>query len=283
MGARWLKGILISNSFAHLRQAVEANVARFGFRYFMYHGCFPHTRAGSNDIYFDNCPEGWSAFYRERCAGVADPILHLRGARQVTPALWWQIAPKAPDFFVKAREFGLVTGSTHPVHGPGGQWSSMSFIKDRGGIRAETEVQAALARCQLLAGYVHDSAARIIEQRLNVAIPLSQPRPETGGELNERECQVLTWAAAGKTTSEIAAILPISERTVIFHLSNARRKLGASNSRHAISKALSLGLIGPGEAGPAALARSGEATHFVGKLSGLLLVLGLLASLFTDL
>ncbi len=59
---------------------------------------------------------------------------------------------------------------------------------------------------------------------------------------------MLTWVAAGKTTSEIAAIMPICERTVIFHLSNARRKLGATNSRHAISKALSLGLIDAGDA-----------------------------------
>lgn len=247
MSARWLKSILLSTSFAQLRAAVEANVARFGFRYFIYHGCFPHTRARNNDVYFDNCPEGWSAIYRARNLHSADQLLLLRGPRQVTPTLWCQIAPRAPDFFDKAREFGLVTGSTHPVHGPGGEWSSVSFIKDRGGVRAETEVQAALARCQLLAGYVHDSAARIIEQRLNAAIPHSQPRPENG-DLNERECQVLTWVAAGKTTSEIATIMPISERTVIFHLSNARRKLGATNSRHAISKALSLGLIDAGDA-----------------------------------
>jgi len=43
MGARWLAGILASTSFAQLRAAVEANVAHFGFRYFIYHGCFPHT------------------------------------------------------------------------------------------------------------------------------------------------------------------------------------------------------------------------------------------------
>jgi DNA-binding CsgD family transcriptional regulator len=51
------------------------------------------------------------------------------------------------------------------------------------------------------------------------------------------------WAAVGRTTSEIAEILPISERTVIFHLANARQKLGAANSRQAISKAVSLGII----------------------------------------
>jgi DNA-binding CsgD family transcriptional regulator len=251
MGARWLRSILASNSFAQLRAAVEANVTRLGFRYYIYHGCFPKTRAGDNDIYFDNCPEGWSTFYRGSGCGLgaaADRLLHLRSTSHVTPTLWCHIAPRAPAFFDKAREFGLITGSTHPVHGPRGEWSSVSCIKDRGGVRAETEIQAALAGCQLLAGYVHDCVARIVEERLGAAIPQPQPRPEKS-DLNERECQVLTWVAAGKRTSEIASLMPISERTVIFHLSNARRKLGASNSRHAISKALSLGLIDPGAMG----------------------------------
>jgi DNA-binding CsgD family transcriptional regulator len=253
MGARGLKNILVSTSFAQLRTAVEANVARFGFRYFIYHGRFPHTRAGNNDIYFDNCPEGWSTFYREHGFAAADQLLRLLGPDHVTPTLWCQIAPRAAGFFDKAREFGLVTGSTHPVHGPRGEWTSMSFIKDCGGVRAESEVEYALARCQLLAGYVHDCVSRIVDARLGATIPLSQPGPERS-DLNERECQVLTWVAAGKTTSEIAAIMPISERTVIFHLSNARRKLGATNSRHAISRALSLGLIDAAEAaaGPGA-------------------------------
>jgi LuxR family transcriptional activator of bioluminescence operon len=244
MGARCMKGMLTSTSFAQLRTAVEVNVAQFGFRYFIYHGCFPKTRAASDDIYFDNCPEGWSAYYREHSVRGADHLLGLRGARQATPGLWCQLAPRAPEFFDKARGFGLITGSTHSVHGPGNEWSAMSFVKDRAGVRAEIEVQAALARCQLLAGYVHDCAARILEQRLGAAIPKLQPHPEKS-DLNERECQVLTWAAAGKTNSGIAAMMPISERTVIFHMSNARRKLGAINSRHAISKALLLGLIDP--------------------------------------
>lgn len=257
MGARWLRSISASTSFADLRVAVEANAARFGFRYFIYHGCFPQTRAGSNDIYFDNCPVRWSAFYRGREA-AADRLLRVYGSQHVTPSLWCQIAPRAPGFFERARGFGLITGSTHPVHGPGGEWSSMSFAKDRGGLRAEAEVRSALARCQLLAGYVHDCVRRIVDQRLGASIPQSQPRAEKG-DLNERECQVLTWIAAGKTTSEIASIMPICERTVIFHLANARRKLGAINSRHAISKALSLGLIDPGVAARRAPGDAGAA------------------------
>ena len=40
--------------------------------------------------------------------------------------------------------------------------------------------------------------------------------------------------------------LQISDRTVVFHLSNLRRKLGAANSRHAVSKAYSLKPIAAG-------------------------------------
>jgi DNA-binding CsgD family transcriptional regulator len=250
MGARWLKDILISGSLAQLRDAVEANAARFGFRYFIYHGFFPGTRSGGNDVHFDNCPEGWNGFYRAR-GDEGARLLGIRNRDQVTPALWSQMSHVAPRFFDKAQAFGLVTGSTHPVHGPRGEWSAISFVKDHGGVRAEAEVRAALARCQLLASCVHDAVRRIREQRSVAAIALPQPHPDAR-DLNERECQVLTWVAAGKTTSEIASIMPISERTVSFHLSNARRKLGAANSRHAITRALSLGLIETGFEAPRA-------------------------------
>jgi len=237
MGARWLKNILISGSLAQLRDAVEANAARFGFRYFIYRGHFP----GGSDVRLDNCVRGWSEAYgvsRDEC----DRLLGIDDPYEATPRLWSQMAHGAPGFFARARELGLVSGSTHPVHGPGGEWSSVSFVKDYGGARAESEIRTALARCQLLATYVHDCVRRIVWQGPAVAIAEAQPVQDTS-DLNERECQVLTWVAAGKTSSEIASLMPISERTVSFHLSNARRKLGAANSRHAITRAISLGLI----------------------------------------
>jgi DNA-binding CsgD family transcriptional regulator len=253
MGTRWLRNVLGSGSLAQLREAVGANAIRFGFRYFVYHGGFPAGGGAGDDIYFDNCREGWSEIYLASASEGAR--LLVRGRDEVTPALWSQVARGAPAFFDRARDFGLMAGSIHPVHGPRGEWSSISFVKDYGGVRAETEIRAALARCQLLASYVHDGVRRIVERSRGAAIAQAQPSPDAS-DLNERERQVLTWVAAGKTTSEIACIMPISERTVSFHLSNARRKLGAANSRHAITRAISLGLIeakveAPRGAGPA--------------------------------
>ena len=47
--------------------------------------------------------------------------------------------------------------------------------------------------------------------------------------LNEREAEVLTWVARGKTSAEIAQILGLTKRTVDFHTDNARQ----ARRRHA--------------------------------------------------
>jgi DNA-binding response OmpR family regulator len=62
-------------------------------------------------------------------------------------------------------------------------------------------------------------------------------------QLNEREAEVLTWAARGKTSAEIACIIDIAKRTVDFHIDNARAKLNAATRMHAAVKAAAAGLI----------------------------------------
>jgi DNA-binding response OmpR family regulator len=63
--------------------------------------------------------------------------------------------------------------------------------------------------------------------------------------LNEREVEVLTWAARGKTSAEIAKILDLTKRTVDFHIDNARAKLGAATRTEAVLKAATGRLIEP--------------------------------------
>ena len=64
-------------------------------------------------------------------------------------------------------------------------------------------------------------------------------------ELNDREVEVLTWAARGKTSAEIAQILGLTKRTVDFHIDNARDKLGAATRTEAVIKATTGRLIEP--------------------------------------
>jgi DNA-binding response OmpR family regulator len=86
-----------------------------------------------------------------------------------------------------------------------------------------------------------DILTTIIEARLaRVARSVVWPRQV---ELTERETETLTWAARGKTSSEIAQILGLTKRTVDFHIDNARTKLNATTRMHAAVKAAAGQLI----------------------------------------
>jgi DNA-binding response OmpR family regulator len=83
--------------------------------------------------------------------------------------------------------------------------------------------------------------ATIITARLN-GVARAGVWPKTVA-LNEREVEVLTWVARGKTSAEIAQILDLTKRTVDFHTDNARAKLGAATRTEAAIKAATGRLI----------------------------------------
>src|SRR6516165_11047773 len=63
--------------------------------------------------------------------------------------------------------------------------------------------------------------------------------------LNEREIEILTLVACGKTSAQIARKLRLAKRTVDFHIDNARIKLSAATRTEAAIKAATGGLIQP--------------------------------------
>lgn len=237
--AAWLEAMASVNTLPAFEEALDRRIRDLGFRYFVYQGCFPGA-AGGERVRADTTPEAW----RQHCASQgSDRLWDLLCGRalRTAPILWSRLRPVHPELFAKAREFGLADGVTQPVHGPGGEWSSISFIGDHDGPRFERKLLARLPYCQLLASLAHDAAARIASSRSAVADG-RQPAPSDTG-LSERESTCLGLAASGKTVLQISAILPISARTVNYHLTNARRKLRAGSLRHAVTKATSLGLI----------------------------------------
>jgi DNA-binding NarL/FixJ family response regulator len=83
----------------------------------------------------------------------------------------------------------------------------------------------------------------IIAARLN-AVARTGLWPKTV-LLKDREVEVLTWVARGKTSAEIAQIVGLTKRTVDFHTDNARNKLGAATRTEAAIKAATGRLIEP--------------------------------------
>ncbi len=94
--------------------------------------------------------------------------------------------------------------------------------------RGQVLLQTASA-AQLLAGLVFPSSQKL------------QSAAEKLG-LTERECDVLRLIVQGRTNSEIAAELYVSEATVKTHINHIFAKLGARDRAHAVVLAHQLGL-----------------------------------------
>ena len=67
--------------------------------------------------------------------------------------------------------------------------------------------------------------------------------PEPVKPLSGREVDVLTLLAMGYSRGQVAQSLTISEHTLRAYVEGARFKLGASNTMHAVARAVSEGLI----------------------------------------
>jgi LuxR family transcriptional regulator, quorum-sensing system regulator BjaR1 len=72
---------------------------------------------------------------------------------------------------------------------------------------------------------------------------LNYMRRERPGELSARERNVVELSALGKTASDIASVLNISQRTVHAHLQNASEKLRANNKTQTVVEAIIYGQI----------------------------------------
>jgi DNA-binding NarL/FixJ family response regulator len=82
---------------------------------------------------------------------------------------------------------------------------------------------------------------RMIEHFIAAAAPKSEPR--TLSELTDRERDVLSLVAAGRSNREIAADLVIAEQTVKTHVSRILGKLGLRDRAQAVIAAYESGLV----------------------------------------
>ncbi len=85
----------------------------------------------------------------------------------------------------------------------------------------------------------------LIDMAVEPLPPEAQPHEPlpSGGELSERELEVMRLVAEGLANKAIAARLGISDHTVKFHLNSVLRKLGAQSRTDAVVRATRLGLL----------------------------------------
>ncbi len=88
-------------------------------------------------------------------------------------------------------------------------------------------------------------AARLRAAALASGKRARQTDASTVDPLTTRELEVLSLAAAGLKTDDIARQIFVSRNTVKSHLAHGYAKLGARNRAEAVATALQAGLIGP--------------------------------------
>jgi LuxR family transcriptional regulator, activator of conjugal transfer of Ti plasmids len=183
-------------------------------------------------------PTSWTRRYFANGYEQIDPVV-LRAKRDKKLFAWSGTEPEKPmsrkqrHFFDEAAEFGIRTGVTVPIRGGFDRIAAFTFATEEHGEALDRLINESADILQLVGLYFHTHAlARLTQKSL-------RPSPL----LSQRERQCLAWSARGKTMEEIANIIGISPRTVVFHLDNARRKLDASSLAQCVATATRLGLL----------------------------------------
>ena len=163
-------------------------------------------------------------------------LKHRKGARVMDqPKYWSYSAEAANDLIVEtggAPHLSVtdsINAVTIPVHGPGGRNGcfSLSYTETD-----ETLFEQKLRLLQWACQNAHLKYCKLYELTAN-----NYPK------LTDRETEILSWVAKGKSNSVIAQILGISHHTVNTYLRRCFLKLGTSDRTSLALIGISHGLI----------------------------------------
>lgn len=207
----------------------RAAIRHFGFSHFIMTGLPTHGQRFENLVLERFWPEDWMSHYVSRDYIKRDPVA-IASVVHSTPFTWKEAAirastmgPAGHRIMMEAAEAGLKDGVCVPI-----------------------PVRNALAGCISLAGEAplteKDALEPVNVLSLTFAGRLQlladhRLRPK-GLTLTDREREVLTWVAEGKTAWEISQIIGISESTVNKHVAGAMRKTGSVTRTQAAIRAL---------------------------------------------
>lgn len=227
----------IEAAYAECKRAAHV----LGFRYFLLGFRLPVPLTQPMQLVLSGYPSAWRARYDEQHFMLVDPILKAAMTSPV-PVEWDEVKrddPAAARLFEEAATFGLGHGLTIPMHGALGEGSLLSLARSTPLPSDRVERTQLVRRAQWLATHLHECLRRIAQA------PGNQLRGEPPRRLSERERQCLRFAAEGFNSGEIASMLNITERTVVFHFGRCQEKLQVGSRSQAVAKAIALGEVSP--------------------------------------
>ncbi len=180
--------------------------------------------------------DAWADHYVEREYARVDPV--VQGCYQrFHPVDWKQLdwsGKAARGFLGEALDAGVGNqGFSIPIRGPAGQFALFTVSHRSGDAEWAAFTREHVPDLLVLAHFVNQKALEIERGTDKVH----------SNSLSPREVDALTMLAMGMNRTQAADSLSISEHTLRVYIESARYKLGASNTTHAVARALTLGQI----------------------------------------
>lgn len=207
-----------------------------GLEFYLFGVCNAISLSSPQIFTVSNYPKEWYEGYFENDLQKSDPVVKYCFANTV-PITWNKLVKMEQycdaiglQLMHAAREKGLVDGLSVPVKAPSGEVSILSLAS-----KIEEQLPRRLLHALPFAQYFSYSLFEVY-LKMNLHRSLLEP-------LTPREHESIFWACEGKTAWEMSQIMNVTERTAIFHLTSATKKLGAANRQHAVAKAIMYGLV----------------------------------------
>lgn len=234
-----------STDISQIREVCILFKSALGLDRFLFAVCNPSTSLNEPSLMIiSDYPEEWLKEYNSNNFVNEDPVVQYCQVHSA-PVMWKDLmqmqkfnSANFKALMDRAKGFGLKTGLSIPLRAASGEFGVFSMAVCDEGQEADNKCGQALALAQLFATYV-------LEAVLALSGTTAKDKPTIQKGLTRRERDCLFWACEGKTAWEISKILNVSERTVLFHLTNVTTKLGASNRQHAVAKAILQGFVKP--------------------------------------
>ena len=181
-------------------------------------------------------PLEWAARYQEQNYIRIDPVV-IGCYQRFHPVDWKRLdwsSKAAKAFQAEAIEYGIGNqGYSIPIRGPNGQFALFTVNSTCDDSEWQTFTEDNRRELILIAHYFNQKALEFEPNK----------SPEQLQPLSPREVDAMTLLAIGYSRAQVAETLSISEHTLRVYIESARFKLGATNTTHAVARALTRGLI----------------------------------------
>lgn len=233
MGGEFAKALAACPTIDAVKEYFKQRITIHGYTASACGAFLPTDKGPETHFFFQDWPPDWIELYTRRNFLAADYMV-AEARRRISPFTWLEakaertLSRAEQEIWDTAAEWGWTDGFSVPIYGPGGYFGLVAMAGKKRpmppALRGELHQLAFLTheRCRALTGLA----------------PVADPQ----AVLTHRELECIRWVAAGKTDSEIALLLGVSQTTVRSHIDQTRSKLQARTRAQTVARLVLSGL-----------------------------------------